>query len=88
MPKTVFSRKSEPIIRQSPFFLNVMIVSQMFTLVTRVFSTISRMIDRKSLRYLGAVVAPHFNVYAMSFPEPNGSATKTSLPISTSFSST
>ena len=46
----------------SPFFLKVIIVSQMFTFVTFVLSTISLMIVLRSRRYFMLVVAPHFKV--------------------------
>ena len=88
LPKTLFSRKSDPIMRQSPFFLNVIIVSHMFTFVIFVFNTISLIIDLMSFRYFMAVVAPHLSVYAMSLPDPKGKATKTIFPISTNGYST
>lgn len=60
----------------------------MLTLVTFVFNTISLMIVLRSRRYFMLVVAPHFKVYAISLPEPNGRATKMTLLISTRGSST
>ncbi len=60
----------------------------MFTFVVLVLRTISLIIDLIDFRYFIAVVAPHFSVWAISLPDPNGSATKLTFAISISGSRT
>ena len=69
------SLEFESIIRQSPFFVYVSMVSQTFSFTEVQLVTISLMIVLKSLRYRLPGVLPQCKDYDMSFPEPKGIAT-------------